>query len=155
MCHYGFLTEAAHFLFQKLECNREKPLYCGYSTVFDKKKKTDYSIKIVSLIWCRCPGSNRYGNLFPRDFKSRASANSATSAYQQQNILYIIFLYLSIVFFKFFAKLQKFNAKATSMVYHSLPLFKIHKYNNKLLPAIAATSAAKSSSFFSRPSPVS
>ena len=49
-CHYGFLAVVAHFLFQKLECNREKSLYCGYSTVFDKKKKTDYSIKIVSLI---------------------------------------------------------------------------------------------------------
>ena len=27
------------FLFQKLEYNREKPLYCDYSTVFDKKKR--------------------------------------------------------------------------------------------------------------------
>ena len=27
------------FLFQKLECNREKQLYCGYSTVFDEKKR--------------------------------------------------------------------------------------------------------------------
>ena len=32
-------------------------------------------------VWCRWPGSNRYGNFFPRDFKSRASASSATSAY--------------------------------------------------------------------------
>ena len=39
------------FLFQKLECNREKLLYCGFSTVFDKKEKSDYSIKIVTLIW--------------------------------------------------------------------------------------------------------
>ena len=27
------------FLFQKLECNREKQLYCGYSTVLDEKKR--------------------------------------------------------------------------------------------------------------------
>ena len=39
------------FLFQKLECNREQPLYSGFPTVVDKKEKTDYSIKIVSLIW--------------------------------------------------------------------------------------------------------
>ena len=38
-CHYGFLTVVAHFLLQKLECNREKLLYCGFSTVFDKKKR--------------------------------------------------------------------------------------------------------------------
>ena len=29
---------------------------------------------------CRRPESNRYGKLIPRDFKSRASANSATPA---------------------------------------------------------------------------
>ena len=29
---------------------------------------------------CRRPGSNRYGYYYPRDFKSRASANSATPA---------------------------------------------------------------------------
>ena len=38
-CHYIFLTVVAHFLLQKLECNREKPLYCGFSTVFNKKKR--------------------------------------------------------------------------------------------------------------------
>ena len=31
---------------------------------------------------CRRPESNRYGKLIPRDFKSRASANSATPANQ-------------------------------------------------------------------------
>ena len=30
---------------------------------------------------CRRPGSNRHGYYYPRDFKSRASANSATAAY--------------------------------------------------------------------------
>ena len=39
MCHYGFLTVVVHFLFQRLKCNREKPLFCGFSTVFDKKKR--------------------------------------------------------------------------------------------------------------------
>ena len=33
------------FLFQKLECNREKPLYCGFSTVFDKKKRPTILLK--------------------------------------------------------------------------------------------------------------
>ena len=30
--------------------------------------------------WCRKPGSNRYDTYVSRDFKSRASANSATPA---------------------------------------------------------------------------
>ena len=30
---------------------------------------------------CRRPESNRYGYHYPRDFKSRASASSATAAY--------------------------------------------------------------------------
>ncbi len=34
----------------------------------------------VFRTWCRRPGSNRYENYFSRDFKSRASANSATPA---------------------------------------------------------------------------
>ena len=34
----------------------------------------------LTPIWCPRPGSNRHGNLFPQDFKSWASANSATSA---------------------------------------------------------------------------
>ena len=34
----------------------------------------------VIFYWCRGPESNRYGYLYPRDFKSRASASSATSA---------------------------------------------------------------------------
>ena len=33
--------------------------------------------------WCRRPGSNRYGPCGPWDFKSQASANSATPAYGQ------------------------------------------------------------------------
>ena len=34
---------------------------------------------------CRQPGSNRHGNFFPRDFKSRASANSAMPAVTVSN----------------------------------------------------------------------
>ena len=34
------------------------------------------------FFWCRKPGLNRYGTLVPRDFKSRASANSAIPATQ-------------------------------------------------------------------------
>ena len=32
--------------------------------------------------WCRKPGLNRYGYFYPRDFKSRASANSAIPAHK-------------------------------------------------------------------------
>ena len=32
------------------------------------------------FIWCRRPESNRYGYHYPRDFKSLASASSATAA---------------------------------------------------------------------------
>ena len=38
----------------------------------------------LAAMWCRWPGSNRHGNFFPQDFKSWASANSATSAYAPQ-----------------------------------------------------------------------
>ena len=40
------------------------------------------AIKFISGIYekCRRPGSNRHGYYYPRDFKSRASANSATAA---------------------------------------------------------------------------
>ena len=51
------------FLFQKLGCNIEKPLHCSFSTVFDKKKKTDYSIKIFSLI---CERSYILIEFYPR-----------------------------------------------------------------------------------------
>ena len=34
----------------------------------------------VAVIWCRGPESNRYGYYYPRDFKSLASASSATAA---------------------------------------------------------------------------
>ena len=35
---------------------------------------------IILQYWCRRPGSNRYGYHYPQDFKSWASANSATPA---------------------------------------------------------------------------
>ena len=36
-----------------------------------------------AILWCRKPGSNRYEMLISRDFKSRASANSAIPAWKQ------------------------------------------------------------------------
>ena len=54
------------------------------SYYFIKKNRT---IKSCSKS-CRRPESNRYGYHYPRDFKSRASASSATTAYS--------FLYISI-----------------------------------------------------------
>lgn len=37
-------------------------------------------VKRFLFFWCRGPESNRYGCFQPRDFKSRASASSATPA---------------------------------------------------------------------------
>ena len=37
-------------------------------------------VKRFFIFWCRGPESNRYGCFQPRDFKSRASASSATPA---------------------------------------------------------------------------
>ena len=46
--------------------------------MFDSKSKKREAPLLLS--YCRRPGSNRYGYYYPRDFKSRASANSATAA---------------------------------------------------------------------------
>ena len=49
--------------------------------------------------WCRTPGSNRYGKLIPQDFKSWASAYSATPAHSRFSIaqlLYHVRFFLSI-----------------------------------------------------------
>ena len=35
---------------------------------------------MYTIVWCRGPESNRYGYHYPRDFKSLASASSATAA---------------------------------------------------------------------------
>ena len=40
----------------------------------------------IKLKWCRRTGSNRHGDLSPRDFKSRVSANSTTPACRQRGI---------------------------------------------------------------------
>ena len=42
-----------------------------------KRTMTD----IIVLFYCRRPESNRYGRLVPQDFKSCASASSATPAF--------------------------------------------------------------------------
>ena len=42
---------------------------------------TSYQAALLRDMWCRWPDLNRYGNFFPTDFKSVASADSATSAY--------------------------------------------------------------------------
>ncbi len=41
---------------------------------------TSFSDVVKRFFWCRGPESNRYGCFQPRDFKSRASASSATPA---------------------------------------------------------------------------
>ena len=56
----------------------------SYVQIISKNKKIPmhfalrYSCHI--FIWCRGPESNRYGYHYPRDFKSLASASSATAA---------------------------------------------------------------------------
>ena len=53
---------------------------------------------------CRRPGSNRYGYYYPRDFKSRASACSATPAYsvirEANRAMNAILLYKKILHLK-------------------------------------------------------
>ena len=55
------------------------PLKLFPSARFSRKKKRPKQIASV-FFQCRRPGSNRHGYYYPRDFKSRASANSATAA---------------------------------------------------------------------------
>ena len=56
---------------------RIKHLNKRYSFIAAAKQNDN---TMIDSIWCRKPGSNRYGRNLPRDFKSRASANSATPA---------------------------------------------------------------------------
>ena len=69
---------------------------------------TSYQLLHPAILWCRRPESNRYGVLAPQDFKSCASASSATSAChrvsQRQDLLYISTSILSTYFLKFFIK---------------------------------------------------
>ncbi|MDF2565396.1 MAG: hypothetical protein K0Q53_1791, partial [Massilibacillus sp.] len=46
--------------------------------ILNKIKQHHSKNNHVFLKWCRGPESNRYGYYYPRDFKSRASASSAT-----------------------------------------------------------------------------
>ena len=50
---------------------------------------TSYQTAPLRDIWCRKPGSNRYEKLISRDFKSRASANSAIPASMRPWFLHI------------------------------------------------------------------
>ena len=45
------------------------------------KHKEMLKLQHLTIIYCRRPESNRYGRLVPQDFKSCASASSATPAY--------------------------------------------------------------------------
>ena len=53
--------------------------YSG-ATVFIQQKTCPFTERTGNIGWCRGPESNRYEYLYPRDFKSRASVSSATSA---------------------------------------------------------------------------
>ena len=54
--------------------------YHFFSLFRTHKKEQKSGMKFLLLFICRRPGSNRHGYHYPRDFKSRASANSATAA---------------------------------------------------------------------------
>ena len=49
--------------------------------LYKKNSKLSETENLKSFKSCRRPESNRYGYHYPRDFKSRASASSATAAY--------------------------------------------------------------------------
>ena len=51
-----------------------------------KKRNAVLSTFPLSFNYCRRPESNRYGRLVPQDFKSCASASSATPAYGWRRI---------------------------------------------------------------------
>ena len=84
------------------------------------------------LGWCRWPGSNRYDAFASRDFKSRASASSATPAncvpLRFAMILYHILSSLSTPFFHFYKKCSFF----LFFLFQSLPFQnpeEIHSWN--------------------------
>ena len=49
--------------------------------LYKKNSKLSETENLKPFKSCRRPESNRYGYHYPRDFKSRASASSATAAY--------------------------------------------------------------------------
>ena len=49
-----------------------------------------------AILWCRKPGSNRYEMLISRDFKSRASANSAIPACCDRAVFHIAYIFYHI-----------------------------------------------------------
>ena len=59
------------------------PIRVVYNRImlYKKNSKPSESENLKSFKSCRRPESNRYGYHYPRDFKSRASASSATAAY--------------------------------------------------------------------------
>ena len=55
-------------------------IFLSISLRLTKKRNIEYSMLLLSINYCRRPESNRYGRLVPQDFKSCASASSATPA---------------------------------------------------------------------------
>ena len=54
--------------------------------LYKKNSKPSESENLKPFKSCRRPESNRYGYHYPRDFKSRASASSATAARDAQTV---------------------------------------------------------------------
>ena len=55
--------------------------------LYKKNSKLSETENLKPFKSCRRPESNRYGYHYPRDFKSRASASSATAAYHYEIIM--------------------------------------------------------------------
>ena len=78
---------------------------------------------IPRYYWCRKPGSNRYEKLISRDFKSRASANSAIPAYCDLYVS-VLPIHYSILYpdcqylFNLFSKKLKFYIDFRSEIWY-------------------------------------
>ena len=60
---------------------------CTWFIVYTKSRRNAVNSTFLLLFkHCRRPESNRYGYHYPRDFKSRASASSATAARDAQTV---------------------------------------------------------------------
>jgi hypothetical protein len=63
---------------------------------YEPDELPDCSIPRYFFLWCRGPESNRYGLLGPQDFKSCASASSATPAFTIPVFFWLLFVFLAL-----------------------------------------------------------
>ena len=92
-----------------------------------------------AIYWCRWPDLNRYGNFFPTDFKSVASADSATSACFKPNYYSIGFFICQYLFKKSWKNFILFLLLSYCMQKISWICAKNHFSHNTLCLCIVAT----------------